>query len=160
MATDWTKQAEDMVKTWTGSQQKMWESWLEILRSMGTAPSGDMWEKTVGTWRDSVKSALEAQVTWTKFWADSITSSSGSSKQMAEWSNQTLEMTKRWTETQNQLWDAWFDAIKKSDPAMLGKNWTPEEMQKAMQSWQDAARRMMESQMEMVRLWTNPEKGQ
>lgn len=157
MATDWTKQAEDIVKTWTGSQQKIWEGWLEILRSTGSSPNSDVWEKTISTWQDSVKSALDAQVTWTKFWADSISSSAGSSKQVSEWSNQTLEITKRWTETQSQLWDTLFEAIKKTDPSLLGKNWTPEEVQKAVQSWQDASRKLLESQLEIVRLWTNPE---
>jgi hypothetical protein len=153
---DWTKQAEEMVKNWTGSQQKMWESWLSMMQNAGSTPGGEMWEKTVDTWHDSMKSALATQVTWTKFWADSVAANSGASKQMSEMSQQTVEMTKRWTETQSQILDTWFEAVKKTDPATMTKNMNPEEMQKAMQSWQDATRKMMESQLEMIRTWTNP----
>jgi hypothetical protein len=52
--------------------------------------------------------------------------------------------------------DSWFETIKKTDPASVAKNMNPEEMQKAMQSWQEATRKMMESQMEMIRTWTAP----
>jgi biopolymer transport protein ExbB/TolQ len=75
---------------------------------------------------------------------------------MSDISQQTVEMTKKWTETQSQLLDNWFEAVKKSDPAAIAKNMNPEEMQKAMQTWQDATRKMMESQMEMIRTWTAP----
>lgn len=158
MTMDWTKQAEEMVKNWTGSQQKMWESWLSMMQGVGTSQAGEMWEKTVDTWHDSMKSALKSQVEWTQFWADSITANSGASKQMSEMSQQTVEMTKRWTETQNQMIDQWFETLKKSDPASMAKNMNPEEMQKAMQTWQEATRKMLESQIDMIRTWTGPRK--
>jgi hypothetical protein len=159
MTTDWTKQAEEVVRNWTNSQQKMWESWLSMMQGAGTNPAGEMWEKTVDTWHDSMKTALASQVTWAKFWADSVAANSGTSKQMTEMSQQTVEMTKRWTETQTQILDNWFETIKKTDPASVAKNMNPEEMQKAMQAWQDATRKMMESQMEMIRTWTAPTSG-
>jgi hypothetical protein len=156
MTSDWTKQAEDVVRNWTSAQQKMWESWLSMMQGAGTTPGNEMWEKTVDTWHESMKSALDAQANWTQFWADSVVANTGSSKQMSDISQQTVEMTKKWTETQSQLLDNWFEAVKKSDPAAIAKNMNPEEMQKAMQTWQDATRKMMESQMEMIRTWTAP----
>jgi len=160
MATDWTKQAEEMVKNWTSVQQKMMESMMGMMGmgNMGSTMSSDMWEKTLTTWHDSMKSALEAQVTWTKFWADNIAANSTANKQMNDMSQQAVEMTEKWSSSQVQMLDTWFEALKKTDPATIGKGWNPDEMQKLMQTWQESARKMMESQMEMVRHWTGAPK--
>lgn len=155
MATDWNKQAEEMIKTWTGAQQKMWEGWLGAMQGMGpNTKAGDTWEKSVQVWSDSVKSALEAQVAWTKFWADSMTAGSSTPKEVTEWSNQVLDMMKRWTETQTQLSESWFETMKKSDPATLTKTWNNEEAQKVVHTWQEAAQKILEAQMGWLRLWT------
>lgn len=150
--TDWTKQAQDMAKTWTDAQQRMWDGWVGAIQGMGISPTGEAWEKSVDTWRDSVKKALDAQVTWTKFWADNVAAGAGSSQQMTEWSTQFVEMTKKWNETQTELWDQWFETVKKSDPSVLAKNWNPEEMKKMVQNWQEYAQKAMEAQMEMARM--------
>lgn len=153
---DWTKQAEDMLKTWTNSQQAMWDSWLKTMQGFGTSSStADTWEKSIETWKESVKRALDAQTAWTQFWADSIASSPGATKQSTDWSKQLLDMTKRWTETQSQLWDSWFETIKKTDPSNMSQNWNTEEMQKIVQTWQEAAQRAMEAQMEWTRMWAS-----
>ena len=157
--TDWNTRANDMVKMWTESQNKMWENWVSTMKgmgSMGTAPNGrETWMKTVEVWQDSVKTALDAQVTWTQFWTESMTSMSGSSKQMNDWSAQTMEMTKQWTEAQNKMWNDWFESLKTMDTAAMMKSFNPDEMMKLMQTWQDSARKMMETQMEMVRSMTS-----
>jgi hypothetical protein len=152
---DWNKQAEDMLKSWTSSQQKMWDSWMQAIQGFGKAQTTDTWEKSIETWRDSVKKALEAQTTWTQFWADTMTTGPGATKQASEWSKQMLDMTKRWTDTQTQLWDNWFETMKKSDPATMTQNWNTEEIQKVVQSWQDAAQKAMEAQMEWTRMWAS-----
>jgi 2,4-dienoyl-CoA reductase-like NADH-dependent reductase (Old Yellow Enzyme family) len=150
---DWNKQAEETLKLWTSSQQKMWDSWVKAMQGIGSASQAtDTWEKTVETWRESVKQALDAQTRWTQFWADSVTTGPGMNKQASEWSNQMVDMTRRWTETQSQLWDSWFETIKKSDPAAMTKAWNTEEIQKVVQTWQEAAQRAMEAQMEWARM--------
>jgi len=150
---DWTKQAEEMLKTWTSAQQSMWDSWVKTMQGLGTTNVGETWEKSVETWRDSVKRALEAQTTWTQFWTDSITSGPGATKQASEWSKQLLDITKRWTDTQSQLWDSLFETIKKTDPTKVSQSWNTEELQKIVQTWQDAAQKAMEAQMEWTRMW-------
>lgn len=150
---DWNKQAEELLKTWTSSQQKMWDSWFKTMQGIGSpAQASEAWDKTIETWRDSVKQAMDAQTRWTQFWADSISSGPGANKQTNEWSSQMVEMTRRWAETQSQLWDSWFDTIKKSDPASMTKNWNTEEVQKIVQGWQEAAQKAMEAQMEWTRM--------
>lgn len=157
---DWNKQAEEMLKTWTSSQQKMWDSWIKTMQSLGTTQAGDTWEKSIETWRDSVKRALEAQTTWTQFWADSVNSGPGATKQAADWSKQMLDMTRRWTETQTQLWDSWFETMKKTDPSTMAQNWNTEEVQKIVQTWQEAAQKAMEAQMEWTKMWASVQQQQ
>lgn len=152
--TDWMKQAQDMVKQWTDTQQKMWDNWVGTMQGVGLNPSSDTWQKSLDTWSDSVKKALDSQVAWAQFWADNMSANAGSSQQISDWSKQFVDMTKQWSDTQGQLWDNWFETLKKSDPSAMAKNWNPEEMQKMVQVWQEYAQKAMEAQMEMARMWT------
>jgi len=154
MLMDWNKQAEDVLKAWTTSQQKLWDSWIKTVQSFGTAQVSDTWEKSVDTWKDSVKRALDAQTAWSQFWADNITSGPGATKQTADWSKQLLEVNKRWADTQSQLWDSWFETIKKTDPATITQNWNLEEVQKLVQTWQEASQKALEAQMEWTKVWS------
>jgi hypothetical protein len=156
MTTDWTKQAEDMVKNWTSVQQKMMESMMGMMGiSNASSPvSKDVWDKTINTWHESMKSALESQVAWTQFMADSVAANTGTNKQISEMSQQAVDMMKRWSETQSKVLDTWLEEVKKTDPSDLSKSMKPEEMLKSVQSWQEAGRKMMESQMEMMRSFT------
>lgn len=155
MTTDWNTRASEMVKTWTESQQRMWDTWIVAMREMGNMQSGtEGWEKSVDMWHESVKGALNTQVTWTEFWADSIKSVSGSSAQVNTWADQTLDMTRQWTATQTEMWDNWFKTLKTSDPSTMMQSFNPDDMMKMVQAWQESARKMMESQMEMVRMMT------
>jgi hypothetical protein len=160
MLMDWSKQAEEMLKTWTNSQQAMWDSWLKTMQGLSSNQAKDTWENSIETWHDSVKRALEAQNTWTQFWVDSVTSGPGMSQQASDWAKQVKEMTDRWVETQTQLWDNWFDTMKKSDPSSFSKSWNTDEVQKMVQSWQEAAQKTMESQMEWTRMWVQAQQGE
>lgn len=155
---DWTKQAEETLKTWTGAQKSMWDSWMNTVQGLGTNQSAETWEKSIETWQDSIKRALEAQNTWTQFWVDSVTSSTGANAQATDWAKQVTDMAKRWNETQNQLWDNWFDTMKKADPSTVSKNFNLEELQKIVQTWQEASQKAVESQMEWTRMWMQEKK--
>lgn len=152
---DWSKKAEEVLKTWTTSQQSMWDSWIKTVQGIGSNTAGDTWGKSVETWEESVKRVLEAQNAWTQFLAESIASVPGTNQQTTDWSKQLLDMSKRWTDTQNQLWDNWFATVKKTDPTTLVQNWNTEELQKIVQTWQESAQKALESQMELTRMWAS-----
>lgn len=151
---DWTKQAEETIKTWTGSQQNMWDSWIQTIQSFGSNQAGETWDKSVDGWKDSVSRVLEAQNTWTQFLVDSVTSGPGATKQSTEWSKQIMDVSKRWSETQSKLWDSFFETVKKADPSAMSQNWNAEEIQKIVQTWQETTQKSMETQMEWIRNWT------
>jgi hypothetical protein len=156
MATDWTKQTEEMIKNWTTVQQRMMESVTGMMGmgKMGNPMSKDMWEKSIETWYNSMKTALETQVTWAQFLADSVDANAGANKQVSDMSQQAVSMMKQWSDTQVKVLDTWLEEVKKTDPADLSSNMKPEELMKSIQSWQEAGRKMVESQMEMMRSLT------
>ena len=41
---EWTKQSEDMLKSWTEAQKKMWDDSLKAMQSFGKSPSTAVWE--------------------------------------------------------------------------------------------------------------------
>jgi hypothetical protein len=152
---DWTKQADEMIKTWTGAQQKMWESWFELMQSVGTPQSATgIWEKTVDAWRDTVTKALESQVAWTRLWAESVTANAGSSKEVADWAKQVLELTSTWTESQTKLSESWFEMMKKADPTLVAGSWDGEQAKKMMSAWQETAQKAMDAQKQWSTFWT------
>ena len=36
---EWTKQSEEMLKTWTEGQKKMWEDYMKVMQGFGQSPS-------------------------------------------------------------------------------------------------------------------------
>ncbi len=162
---DWTKQADAMIKTWTGTQQKMWSSWMETMQNMSSPTSPGAWEKTVESWRGTITSALEAQVELTRLWTESLQAGMSSGNMpagMADWTKQMLDVTKSFTETQTRLSETWFDMIKRADPSTMAQMWDPTKAQDIMQNWQDASKKAMEAQSEWARMMMGnaaPDKG-
>lgn len=151
---NWAKQTEDMFKTWSESQKTMWDTWLGMMQQGAAAPAqtSAVWKATVETWEQVVKNSLNAQAEWTRIWVEGVTGS-GLPKELAEWAQQTHEMTKRWGEAQQQLWESWFDLMKKVDPAHMPEDWE-NESQKVFKSWQESTQKIMETQAEWVRRWS------
>jgi hypothetical protein len=68
---------------------------------------------------------------------------------LVEWSRQVLEMTRNFTESQSRFIEGWFEMLKKSDPTTIARGWDTTQMQKVMQSWQEAMQRVIEAQAEL-----------
>lgn len=162
---DWQKQANDMIKTWTSTQQKVWETWVSSVQLAAAPQSPEAWQKTVETWRGTVKQALESQVELTRLWAESVAAASvnmpntpavpgmpGITGGTVEWTRQMLEMTRAWTETQVRFSENWFDLLKKAEPNVIAQTWDMGQAQKIMAGWQDAAQKAVEAQSEFSKM--------
>lgn len=151
---NWAKQSEEMMKAWTDTQKKMWDNWLDTMqKAAGQNQVAEMWQKTVDTWEQTVNSTLDAQAEWTKMWADSLDIKADMPKEVTDWAKQAQDMTKNWGETQRQMWQGWFDLVKKADAPKMAEAWG-EEGQKAFSTWQESAQKMMDAQMEWAKKWT------
>jgi len=158
METEWTKQAEDMFKTWTEAQKRLWDDWLKGMQGLGRSQPLEAWVKTAEAWEDSVRESLKVQVEWTKLWAEGFTAVKGTPKEMTEWARQGQEMITQWAETQKRLWEDWLDLVKKLRPSGLTGNWE-REGQKFAQTWQEGIQRALDAQADWVRVWTVGQAG-
>ena len=152
---DWTKQTEEMVKNFSETQKKIWDSWLEAVQPAGPSKdqAAEIWQKAMQTWEETVNNALSTQTEWTKHWSESLNLDEMElPDEVAAWAKQAQAMTKQFGETQQQLWQGWFDLVKQADLTKLTGNWE-EEGQKAFQQWQEAAQKVMEAQMQWANMW-------
>jgi len=151
---DWIKQNEAMFKAWTDTQEKMWQAYSESISDFGKSPGEKMWGQTIQAGEDLVKNSLAAQVEWMNAWAENFKTLEGIPQQATESVNQFQEMTERWAATQEKLWGAWFDMLKKMDPSQFTGSWG-EIPKNPFQAWQDSTKMVMDSQMEWMRAWMN-----
>lgn len=156
---DWTKQANEMMKTFTGTQQKIWESWSESVRATSN-PNSESWQKTVESWQGTVNQAIAAQVELTRLWTESVAAlptqvGVSAPAGMSEWSKSVLEMTKVFSESQTQFSQNWFEMLKKTEPSALAQAWSPEQAEKILATWQDAAKKAAEAQGELSKMVTS-----
>lgn len=165
---DWTKQANDMIKTWTGTQQKVWDAWLNSMQLAAAPQNPETWQKMIETWRGTVKQALESQLQLTQMWAEGVAAAAvnvpglpglpalptlpGVPSTAVEWTRQVLEMTRAMTDTQVRFSENWFDLLKKADPSTLAQGWDMGQAQKIMATWQDAAQKAIDAQNEFSRM--------
>ena len=155
---NWTKQTEEMFNTWMGTQKKMWETWLDVVQK--SAPhfrAGELWEKTLETWEETVKKSLQGQSEWIKMWAESMPAAKGVPKEVVDWVQHSKEFHQNWIELQEQLWAVWFGLIKKSEPGKIIGSWD-QESQRMAHMWQESVSKFMEAQMEFARSWSSESK--
>ena len=153
---EWAKQSEEMLKTWTEAQKKVWDDCMKALQGFGKSPSTEVWGKTVNTWNQTIQKSLDAQVEGARQWVKNFTTAKGTPQETAEWAKQGQEMTTRLMETQKQLWETWFEFVKKLDVSNM-MNWT-RDGQKFIQSWQETIQEAFEAQAESLRTVTSRRK--
>jgi hypothetical protein len=142
-----------MIKSWADVQQKMWsrwqELWLEGLKGAGDAAGGESQgapteqaRQVLEAWDQSVKRALEAQLEWTRIWAERVAESSNVPPQLISSARQMQESAKAWTELQTRLWENWLGAA--GGPAASS----------GTEMFQETARKLAEAQAEWFRQWS------
>jgi hypothetical protein len=140
---DFTQQAEDMIRTWGDVQKRMWEQWLEgtesLLKTSSRAGRQQAMAQAFRSWEQSVARALDAQVEWTRIWADSYANSGTDLGQPAAWADQFSQLMQGWVEMQKQLWHNWFETLAAVGPASATTAWDA-----MWDAWQTAARQARE----------------
>ncbi|MCB0154420.1 MAG: hypothetical protein KDF65_06440 [Anaerolineae bacterium] len=151
---DWTKQTEEVVKSWTETQKKMWDSWLKtVQQGPEQFQVANVWQKTMETWEETVKNTMAAQGEWMQMWVDGFEKQKGMPEEATQWVKQAQTMNKQWTDIQQQMWDSWFELVKKADPAKMTES-LDSEGKKAFAAWQESAEKVMEAQEKWANMWT------
>jgi hypothetical protein len=146
---EWTKQSEDMLKSWTDAQKKMWDDSLKAMQGFGKSPSTAVWEKTVETWNQTIQKVLDSQVESARSWTESLATAKGTSQEIAEVAKQGQDLITRLTETQKQLWANWFEFAKKLDASNM-MNWA-QDGQRFLQSWQETIQKAQDAQTDWLK---------
>jgi len=155
---DWSEQAQEMMQAWAATQQKMWSGWLESVQGAGQSPGPELWSKTIDAWEQSVKETLDAQAEWTQKWAEQVQAVEGAPEDVNRLAKDGQEMMDRWNEAQRQLWQQWFDVLRKAASTDVLSSQSSEG-QKILQAWQETAGRAMEKQMEWATAWMQGASG-
>ncbi|MBC8504444.1 MAG: hypothetical protein ISR58_16345 [Anaerolineales bacterium] len=151
--TEWTKQAEEMFKSWSETQKGFMDKWAESVKSFSGSPDTEMWKKTLETWEETAKSTFSSQAEWTQSWVENLKSIEGMPEQAVESVDKFQEMAGRWGATQEELWAKWFEMVKGLDFSQASDTFS-EAMQNPLKSWQDATKKVMDAQADWMKIWT------
>ena len=151
---NWATQSEEMLKSWTESQQKMWDSWMKMMTPTGAQSSmSDLWTQSVEAWEAAIKNAAGTQAEWMKMWLESLEDMPNVPDEVIKMAEQAVEMNRQWVANQEKLWEGWFTAAKNMNPGGFAGSWE-EESVKAMHAWQDSATKMMEANRKLAETWS------
>ena len=151
--TDWTQQMEEATQQWTEMQRKLWSSWGETAKQATTKVQAKaMWQQTLDMWRNSIHRMLEMQVETARLLSENVNDSK-SLEGVAQWADQSYEMTKQWSAVQKQMWDSWFQMVEKIDPTQLN-NVMDLDNQPVMKFWKDMSQQASSMQQEWMKAWS------
>jgi len=136
----WQKQMEEMVRSWTDTQRRMWDQWMDSVKTMapGTENVQKEYHRQLDAWEESVQTALARQ----QEWAESLAADTGNDERQRElaeqWMAQAQETMRSWTEAQSQMWNNWVENMGDME-SMSGSGQRPYGTEDVMKAWQQAA---------------------
>lgn len=107
---------EDVLKTWTDAQKRLWESLCSAV-PLQPPPGVDAWRETylknLSSWEAAVQRALEQEAGWVEEWVRRVAQEKGTPEMMAAWVRQMEDVLQRWIQTQNQWWSDYFTVLRR-----------------------------------------------
>jgi len=107
------KQGNDLLTTWTQTQQKLWESLAAALSNSRSAEGQELVKAAhrggLAAWEAAVNQSLRAQETWLEQW---FRNASMTNPELSRAAEQLQEIMRCWVSTQGQLWENWFELLR------------------------------------------------
>ncbi len=148
----WNIQFEDMMKTWTDTQKKVWDSYFDSIQGLNKSQSTRMWEYTLSMGEDMLKDMLKTQMQGLTAWVDGLAKTENVPTETVESARQFQKMAARWNKTQAELIENWFSVLKKFVPPAPSTDWM--EMPQAMfKTWQESTQNIMDAQVKWMNTW-------
>ena len=141
---------ESLVTAWADAQQQLLTGWLDLMQGKGQPSRSMAWNETVKVWQTSVDGTLDAQARWLREWTGRVQVTSGSPTELRKNVRQAQVMLLRWIETQQHLWQGWFDLVQQLGPLLETGSLADEHL---LSSLQESGQAIMNAQTEWVRLW-------
>jgi hypothetical protein len=148
-----TNTDENMLQTWSETQQHLLADWLDTLRKMGGKSALELWAQTVDTWQSAVKETVNARAEFSRQLIETLANAKGTPEELRELAQKEREQVQQWGEAERELWQGWFNVVRhinfKPEPeagAQVGRD--------IVQLWQDSAHKMIDAQASLLRRWT------
>ncbi len=113
------RSGREVFETWTESQKRLWEGLSTVMPAFRKPQGMEAWQETymrnLSAWEKSVQDAMAFQATWMKQWAGRVIREKGTPEAMADWNRQAQEVMDYWLETQNKLWEGWFELLRSGE---------------------------------------------
>jgi NADH-quinone oxidoreductase subunit E len=106
---------EDILKTWTDAQKRLWESLCSAVPlppPMGIEAWRETYLKNLESWEAAVRRSLEQEAAWVEEWVRRVAHEKGTPEMMTAWIRQMEEVLQRWVQTQNQWWNDYFALLR------------------------------------------------
>ena len=107
---------EDIFKTWTDAQKRLWESLCAAVPfqpPVGVETWRETYLKNLAAWETAVKKTLTQEAAWVDQWVHQIAQEKGTPEMMSAWVRQMEDVLQRWIQTQNQWWDEYFTVLRR-----------------------------------------------
>ena len=116
---------EDILKTWTDAQKRLWESLcsaVPLQPPMGVEAWRETYLQNLASWEAAVQQSLEQEAAWVEEWVRRVAQEKGTPEMMASWVRQMEEVLQRWIQTQNQWWNEYFALLRRGGFSAPGQS--------------------------------------
>lgn len=150
--SEWSKQSEEMFKSWESTQRQLLQNWRDNLERLNLPQDSEVWKESIQNWQDTAEKSFQAQLDMTHSWMENLSSLEGLPEQAQTSVARFREMSDQWVKTQSELWGNWFEMMKNFEPSTITDNWM--EMYKdSLSTWQKATDNILDAQSAWWKSW-------
>jgi hypothetical protein len=152
--TNWTQQTEEMFSNFAETQKNMMNDWMKVMTPTGDAQTQvtEVFNKSIDTCEQAVQQILTTETQWQKNLVDELNKVDNLPDEVKTLIAKANEMNPQWQENRENLLNGWFETMRKCQPKMADMGVA--DAQKAVQTWQDSMKKMVDGNMNFANLWT------
>jgi len=152
------KRFDTPLEAWLQFQEKLWESWLSTTKLSPNILKDQTFNNQLELMEELINFSLRAQSDWVRSYTKGRGHETGASIAVAQWAEQSLAMSKMWTDTQKQVWGVWFDALKVLKP-IQGTDKGADSADHIFHDFKDVTKKTLEMQSEWISQWLPQQKS-
>ncbi len=107
------KSDENLLKTWSETQQKLLTDWLDTMRKLGGTPTLELWTKTVDAWQSSVKETVDARAEFTRQLTETLANAKGTPEEFRELAREGQDQLQLWQDSAHKMIDTQADLVRR-----------------------------------------------
>jgi predicted flap endonuclease-1-like 5' DNA nuclease len=145
------KEYRGIFKNLREMQDRLWNESMASFPAMASPQKMNQWQQetlhSVNQLVDqAVRHSLELQREWLMQWKERASGNKLKPELFSELSNEAMNMTQRWLENQNRLWNQWLEVLRASGGL---------KRQSGYEEWERAVQQSLEQQMDLLNTWSD-----